>query len=141
MHVLKPRYGMIHGRFQPFHNGHLEYLLAALERCETLIIGITTDHATPSAWTNHSQRQFSDQHSGEAVPMVVRGGSVLVDEVKEFRERAATRGGLGFLRGADFMPILLNAAERTNMYETRPTPNHRPYRPRPDEIEPFSLTT
>ena len=23
-------YGMIHGRFQPFHRGHLEYALAAL---------------------------------------------------------------------------------------------------------------
>jgi nicotinamide-nucleotide adenylyltransferase len=37
---------MIHGRFQPFHNGHLEYLLAALERCETLIIGITNPDPT-----------------------------------------------------------------------------------------------
>ena len=32
---------MIHGRFQPFHNGHLEYMRLALERCDTLIIGIT----------------------------------------------------------------------------------------------------
>ena len=32
---------MIHGRFQPFHNGHLEYLLAARPLCETLIVGIT----------------------------------------------------------------------------------------------------
>lgn len=35
------RYGMIHGRFQPFHNGHLEYALAALSRCSHLIVGIT----------------------------------------------------------------------------------------------------
>ena len=41
-----PRYGMIHGRFQPFHNGHLEYLRFALDRCETLLIGIT--NADPS---------------------------------------------------------------------------------------------
>lgn len=32
---------MIHGRFQPFHNGHLEYMHLALERCDTLAIGIT----------------------------------------------------------------------------------------------------
>jgi cytidyltransferase-like protein len=30
-----------HGRFQPFHNGHLEYILAAKERCDFLWIGIT----------------------------------------------------------------------------------------------------
>src|ERR671924_2061256 len=32
---------MIHGRFQPFHNGHLEYLRGAAERCEELFVGIT----------------------------------------------------------------------------------------------------
>lgn len=40
------RYGMVHGRFQPFHLGHLEYALAALRRCEHLFIGIT--NADPS---------------------------------------------------------------------------------------------
>jgi nicotinamide-nucleotide adenylyltransferase len=34
-------YGMVHGRFQPFHNGHLEYVLGALQRCDHLIVGIT----------------------------------------------------------------------------------------------------
>ena len=38
---MRVRYGMIHGRFQPFHNGHLEYALKAAARCEQLIIGIT----------------------------------------------------------------------------------------------------
>lgn len=33
--------GMIHGRFQPFHNGHLEYLLGAAARCEVVFVGIT----------------------------------------------------------------------------------------------------
>jgi len=38
---------MVHGRFQPFHNGHLEYLQAARDLCETLVIGITNpDPAT-----------------------------------------------------------------------------------------------
>lgn len=34
-------YASIHGRFQPFHNGHLAYLTAALERTDFLIVGIT----------------------------------------------------------------------------------------------------
>jgi cytidyltransferase-like protein len=33
--------GMIHGRFQPFHNGHLAYLSGAAARCRTLFVGIT----------------------------------------------------------------------------------------------------
>jgi nicotinamide-nucleotide adenylyltransferase len=33
--------GMIHGRFQPFHNGHLEYLRGAASRSEEVFVGIT----------------------------------------------------------------------------------------------------
>ena len=32
---------MIHGRFQPFHNGHLEYLKGAAERSDEIFVGIT----------------------------------------------------------------------------------------------------
>lgn len=33
--------GMAHGRFQPFHNGHLEYCLEAAARCVRLVVGVT----------------------------------------------------------------------------------------------------
>jgi 2,3-bisphosphoglycerate-independent phosphoglycerate mutase len=104
-----------------------------------LITVLTTDHTTPSVWANHPRGEFSDQHSGEEVPLAIRGGNVRVDAVTEFGERAACGGALGQLRGEDFMPVLLNAAERTNMWEMRPTPHKRLYRPPPDEIEPFRL--
>jgi nicotinamide-nucleotide adenylyltransferase len=32
---------MVHGRFQPFHRGHLEYLKGAAARCEEVFVGIT----------------------------------------------------------------------------------------------------
>jgi len=32
---------VIHGRFQPLHVGHLEYLLAGKRTCTTLVVGIT----------------------------------------------------------------------------------------------------
>lgn len=35
------REGSAHGRFQPFHNEHLKYVLAAKDKCEFLWIGIT----------------------------------------------------------------------------------------------------
>ena len=34
--------GMIHGRFQPFHNGHLEYLRGAAARSDRVFVGITS---------------------------------------------------------------------------------------------------
>lgn len=33
--------GVIHGRFQGLHYGHMEYLLEAKRRCEHLVVGIT----------------------------------------------------------------------------------------------------
>jgi len=40
MSAIEPL-GVIHGRFQPLHVGHVEYLLAAKALCSTLIVGIT----------------------------------------------------------------------------------------------------
>jgi nicotinamide-nucleotide adenylyltransferase len=34
-------YGVVHGRFQILHNDHLKYLMAAKERCDNLIVGLT----------------------------------------------------------------------------------------------------
>ena len=34
--------GFIHGRFQLFHNDHLQYALLAKEQCKKLIVGITS---------------------------------------------------------------------------------------------------
>ena len=33
--------GVIHGRFQVFHNDHLKYLLAGMQLCRHLVVGIT----------------------------------------------------------------------------------------------------
>ena len=38
--------GMIHGRFQPFHNGHLEYLKGAAAQSDELFVGITNPDPT-----------------------------------------------------------------------------------------------
>jgi len=46
VHGETPSWGCVHGRFQPFHAGHLEYVLRAWQRCERLIIGITAADST-----------------------------------------------------------------------------------------------
>jgi nicotinamide-nucleotide adenylyltransferase len=38
--------GMIHGRFQPFHNGHLEYLRGAAACSDEVFVGITNPDPT-----------------------------------------------------------------------------------------------
>jgi nicotinamide-nucleotide adenylyltransferase len=59
---MKRLYGMVHGRFQPFHTGHLRYVLAALQHCQHLIIGIT--NPDPSAIVQ--EQTDSDRHRREA---------------------------------------------------------------------------
>ncbi len=48
MSAGRPPYewGCVHGRFQPFHRGHLEYTLLAKERCQRLLVGITNPDPT-----------------------------------------------------------------------------------------------
>jgi nicotinamide-nucleotide adenylyltransferase/phosphinothricin biosynthesis protein PhpF len=52
--------GVIHGRFQPLHLGHLEYLLAAHARCDMLVVGITS----PDPW--HLGHEVTDPARGAA---------------------------------------------------------------------------
>ncbi|MEI6316173.1 MAG: adenylyltransferase/cytidyltransferase family protein [bacterium] len=49
----KVKLGLIHGRFQPLHNGHMKYLLAGFEHAEHIVIGI----CTPEICTN----EFAEQ--------------------------------------------------------------------------------
>ena len=39
-------HGVVLGRFQPLHIGHMEYLEAARIRCKTLVIGVTSPDST-----------------------------------------------------------------------------------------------
>ena len=50
---------VVHGRFQPLHIGHLEYLLAGARRAARLIVGITN----PDPW--QSVAEPTDPHRGE----------------------------------------------------------------------------
>ena len=117
----------------------MEYYWRELAGDGDLVTVLTSDHSTPSVWAGQPRGRFFDQHGGEPGPITVRGGNVRVDAVGEAGERPAASGGLGHLRGEDFMPVLLNAAERTNLWEMRPTPVHRPYAPGPEQLEPFQL--
>ena len=52
--------GFIHGRFQLFHNDHLQYALLAKAKCKKLIVGITSpENATLI-------REDIDPHRSEA---------------------------------------------------------------------------
>jgi 2,3-bisphosphoglycerate-independent phosphoglycerate mutase len=78
------------------------------------IVCVTGDHATPA---------YPEViHSGDPVPLVIAGPGVRADLVASFGELDCAAGILGQLRGADLMPVLLNAADRPLFLGSRPTP-------------------
>lgn len=64
-----------------------------------LHLAITADHCTPVS--------FGD-HTGDTVPLAIRGPNVRPDAVRAFTERAVVGGALVRVRGFDLMPILTN---------------------------------
>jgi cytidyltransferase-like protein len=100
------RWGMIHGRFQPFHNGHLEYLRLAAERCETLIVGITNPDPTQVAEEDTAQHRHRDDANPytyfERARMI---GEVLADE--------------GLAQRSMIVPFPVNLPDRYRYYVPR----------------------
>ena len=45
--------GVVHGRFQPLHLKHMEYILAAKMRCTQLFTGITRRDSIPTRDSVH----------------------------------------------------------------------------------------
>ncbi len=77
MSAEKPQFGMIHGRFQPFHNGHLEYLRAAESRSQNMVIGIT--NADPTQISEEATSEH--RHLPESNPFTFFQRSVMIREV------------------------------------------------------------
>lgn len=69
--------GVIHGRFQVFHNDHLRYLLAGKARCCRLVVGITNPDPSLTA-ADDSDRE---RHKDSANPLTYFERYVMIREV------------------------------------------------------------
>jgi len=93
------------------HDGDAAAKMRAAEKLDNLVryvvehgpadlhLAVTADHCTPVS--------FGD-HTGDTVPLAIRGPAVRPDAVRSFSERAVVSGGLARIRGSDLMPILTN---------------------------------
>ncbi len=86
----------------------LDEMLALLrEKLTNTCIAITADHSTPVSIGNHS---------ADPVPLAIAGEGVRVDEVNRYDEISLARGGLGRIGGKDLMPVMLDIANRSDMF-------------------------
>lgn len=92
-----------------------------------LVTVVTADHTTPST--------EDVVHSGEPVPLTMAAESVRTDDVTAAGERPAARGGLGRVRGRDFLRIARAAADRVLLDGLRRSPRVPDYPTR--EVRPL----
>ncbi|MFA0832678.1 MAG: 2,3-bisphosphoglycerate-independent phosphoglycerate mutase [Methanobacterium formicicum] len=107
----------IDGADEAGHDGNLEEKVEFIEKVDAVIgkvmeledvyFILTADHSTPIAVMDHT---------GDPVPLVIRGPDVRVDHVNQFHERAAANGGLCRIRGSDIMNILMDLMNRSTKF-------------------------
>jgi cytidyltransferase-like protein len=97
--------GVIHGRFQPLHLGHLEYLLAGAARCDRLVVGITN----PDPWQTTAEPTDPERGSAEANPCTFYERYLMV-------EGALTEAGMDGFR---IVPFPHGFPERLHHYAPR----------------------
>lgn len=107
----------IDGADEAGHDGDMEEKVKFIEKVDAVIgevmelddlyFILTADHSTPVSVMDHT---------GDPVPIVIKGPEVRVDDVDEFSERAATKGGLCRIRGSDVMNILMDFMNQSDKF-------------------------
>jgi 2,3-bisphosphoglycerate-independent phosphoglycerate mutase len=107
----------IDGADEAGHDGNMEEKVKFIEKVDAVIGEImkiddiyfilTADHSTPISVMDHT---------GDPVPIVIKGPEVRVDDVDNFNERAAANGGLCRIRGSDVMNILMDFMNKSDKF-------------------------
>ena len=84
-----------------------EVVMSKLKDLEDVILILTADHSTPISVMNHS---------GDPVPMIIKGPEVRKDDVCKFSEVDAAKGGLCRIRGSDVMNILMDLMNNSHKF-------------------------
>ncbi len=107
----------IDGADEAGHDGNLNEKVKFIEKVDEVVgkvmeiedvyFILTADHSTPISVMDHT---------GDPVPLVIKGPAVRVDQVNKFNEISAASGGLCRIRGSDIMNILMDLMNRSNKF-------------------------
>jgi 2,3-bisphosphoglycerate-independent phosphoglycerate mutase len=107
----------IDGADEAGHDGNLDDKLNFISRVDKVVGKILdVDNAYFILTADHSTPISAMDHTGDPVPLVIKGPEVRVDQVEEFNERSATLGGLCRIRGSDIMNILMDLLNRSSKF-------------------------
>jgi len=94
-----------------------------------IVVAVCPDHQTPSAGPLY--------HGGGAVPLLIAGGVAGADDVMAYGESTCSAGSLGVVRGADVLPLALDAADRSAFLADRMTGHLALGMPRAEDLKPL----
>lgn len=107
----------IDGADEAGHDGEMDDKVKFIEKVDDVVgemmkiddlyFILTADHSTPISVMDHT---------GDPVPIVIKGPEVRVDDVEEFSERAATKGGLCRIKGRNIMDILMDLMNKSTKF-------------------------
>ncbi len=66
--------------------------------------------------SDHTTSTSYGDHTGDPVPVVIAGPEVRRDDVREFDERSAAKGGMGRIRGRDLIPIVMDLMNKSEKF-------------------------
>ena len=75
----------------------IDPIMKDLDAMDDIVLFVTADHSTPVSIMDHS---------GDPVPVFLKAPGLRVDDVTEYGERAAAKGGLCRIRGSDVIYII-----------------------------------
>ncbi len=75
----------------------IDKIMADLDKLDDIVLYVTADHSTPVGVMDHT---------GDPVPVFLKAPGLRVDDITEYGERAAAKGGLCRIRGSDVMYII-----------------------------------
>ena len=78
--------GIVLGRFQPLHLGHVEYMQAAKDRCDRLFVGITNPDAESGIYTSADPRRSLTENN----PYTYRERMLMIEDALLGRGWAAS---------------------------------------------------
>ena len=85
----------------------VDNIMADLKDMDDIVLFVTADHSTPVSVKDHS---------GDPVPVFIKAPGLRVDDVKEYGERAAAKGGLCRIRGTDVLYIIRDLMNVTQKF-------------------------
>ncbi len=85
----------------------VDKIMADLDKLDDIVLYVTADHSTPVGVMDHT---------GDPVPVFMKAPGLRVDDIKEYGERAAAKGGLCRVRGTDVMYMIRDLMNVTSKF-------------------------